>query len=556
MKIKIAIIDSNISIKYVSKNNRIHFLTDCNLKNEQGTIHSHGTEVLKILDDRILNHDIYLYNLDSIDGEINQDKLLKALRSVHRLKPDILNLSLGVLIDYNDHIYAEVRSMLFDKIMIVSASENAGAISYPAYYEETLSISWSNEIVTLNDFRKSSDKNADVCGYYGMFDSLNYNGDVVKVSGSSFLSPLLVAKIINSDLLTDDFFYDKKNWINKHFPLIEKSSKYDNLNNTSLSKIKNAILFPVNKEIYSILNNNDLLNFNIVGVYDHFFSDKLGVLCSEVLYRETLKNIIIKSFNQIKWDENNFDTIIVGHLHKLTKMYEFDFVNEIVSLCNEHNKNYYFLDYKERKVKKSKYNNTPSSGAMFTFKTPSLAVVGTKSKIGKSDLQLQLYKYLVSKSYKTYLFMTEPYHELLGFKYGWTNGYGTIPMNSYDETKRINELLHKVDTLYNEIIIIGTQSQVMPESFRNLGFIPLGTQSVLQGSNPDAFILVVGENDSLSYIRRTIDYLESYYNSPVITLYSYDNKVVEYLEKNNFSASNDISEVARLVLSFFERKGG
>lgn len=80
-----------------------------------------------------------------------------------------------------------------------------------------------------------------------------------------------------------------------------------------------------------------------------------------------------------------------------------------------------------------------------------------------------------------------------------------------------------------------TQSNVIPMSFCGLPLIPAYTNEMLLGCEPQASILCINEWDDIGYIRRCINYLESFNENKVIALAYYKKKLYELWDRNNMS---------------------
>ena len=491
---RIGIIDTGISEKYSTTRNRIHIVNP----KEGFDTNGHGTCVVNILEERVKDQDIFVYKLNDNKGKIKSDDLIVALQKIKKVKVDVLNLSLGILNGRNGNLKRVINEISESNTLIISAAENFGAISYPAAYENVLSVIWDQKISSLNSFITVKDKNANIHGFGNEFQAIGLNG-VQNVSGSSFIAPVLVAKVINDKL----FGTLRKNSVEeilKKFP-----SKVDNFFdkckipcNKKTNIIHNAIMFPFNKEIETILNNADQLNFNIFSVVDAPFGKYVGKSIDSVLYRPQRIRGVIHSFYNFDWSSTEYDTMIVGHLQKISSLYRINFLEEVKKIAKNYGKNLFLLDAEKSEVSVIGDVSRESVGnqALYAHSTPIVAVVGMQSKLGKADLELQLYKTLQDKGYDTAMFMSEPYYKLFQQKYGWINGFGTETIDWEKEIVGANYLMHKLDDEQHEIVVVGTQSQVIPMAYENIGFLPQGTQDILIATHPDAFILVISEQST------------------------------------------------------------
>lgn len=544
---RIAIIDTGISEEYSSTNNYIHMINPQAGYDAVG----HGTEVLNLLDDRVHHQDIYIYKIMSKRGRIRLEDLALALGYMIHLKPDVINLSMGTRNDINGVLKGVVEELEEKGILIVSSAENLGAISYPAYYSSTLSVIWDRRITRVMDFRSGKDNSVDIHGYGGELQAVG-SMRLERVGGSSFLAPLLVSEIINKNLFKSTPVGTIKN-VKKYFEykpnrffqpyLLPVNGNYKN--------IKKAITFPYNKEIETLVNNADRLDFSIVGFIDCPFSKFVGHPIDDVLYRRQKLEGTIQSINTFDWECAEFDTIIVGHLERVSELYKTNFMKRIIRLAKKYNKQTFFFDSVHNVDFNFDLSNDISSGAMFTFHSPVVAVVGADSKVGKADLEMRLQAAIESCGYDASLFMTEPYYQLLGNKRGWVNGFSTHISNWETEVLSVNRLMKQLDLENHDIIIVGTQSQVIPTAFSNTFFFPQGTQDVLVATHPDAIILAISATTTDNQVVRMMDYLNGYFSIPVIAIYSLSNKPV--YEAKEVLHSSQVPHIAKKVVEFFTK---
>lgn len=132
---------------------------------------------------------------------------------------------------------------------------------------------------------------------------------------------------------------------------------------------------------------------------------------------------------------------------------------------------------------------------------------------------------------------TEPNSELLGFDYAYPNGYGTSKnFSDSEDIMFINQLVHSLQD--RELIIIGTQSNLVPFSQEHINLIPLLPRNIIIGSQSDVMILCINPSDDIEYIRKTIAYVESFHDVFVLGLVLFplikrvDSISGEYIEKN------------------------
>lgn len=554
---KILVIDTGLDKNYQSTQNKIIRIQKKDSYDKDG----HGTNVLSILDKMVSGAEIYIYKiLDFTQKSMTSTHLANIIQCLmDTYSPDIINLSLGSLNDENNALRKVVEKANELNIVIVAASENAGAISYPAYYSKTISVSWDPRIIRANDLVFNSGGHTNFSGYGGSFQSIGLDGVSTTVSGSSFIAPLLTAKIVNYEKYWENDegekhktikileWFEKEN--NKKKVFFNKNLPISNNNNFENKKV---IFFPLNKEIQTIINNSDMLSCRLIGVYDSKFSPFIGKKLNDFTYRKQNIDVVVRSIDDINWESADFDKVVLGHLSKISDILRFDFLEYFFIKAKMYNKEIFSLDLVSSKLKNMPITeNVIDRGSLFSFRSPQIAIVGTKSKIGKADLQLRLLHKFTRIGYQTSLFMTEPYFDIFN-QNGWSNGYETNYSNWKSEVWNVNRIMKEIDDTGPELVISSTQSQVLPSTFSNLGTIPQGTQDVLMGIQPDGFILVVSENDTQNEVNRTSEYLRNFYGKPVLALYSVDNCDLETSEI--IYHANDIDKLSKVIINFFRKK--
>ncbi len=127
-------------------NNHLETFTDTHL-------HPHGTAVCGIISAN-LPENVELFCFDIFDTEQKNMlcKLISALEFIyHNVKCDIINISLGVRYP-NENLEKICRKICDNNTTIVSAFDNAGAISYPAAYPFVIGVDTSPRCTHADDF--------------------------------------------------------------------------------------------------------------------------------------------------------------------------------------------------------------------------------------------------------------------------------------------------------------------------------------------------------------------------------------------------------------------
>lgn len=412
------------------------------------------------------------------------------------------------------------------------AFDNEGAISYPAAFDNVIGVDWSKSCNSPLEYVYVENSIVNILGVGSELRLPWLNNSYKYVSGSSFATPFITTKI--ADLYQkgctqlNDILKALKNDASRVVENISPSSK------SSCYKINKAIAFPLNKEMHSVLAYSEMVDFEIVGIFDTKYSRNINVKLKDILINAT-SEMIVENYQNIDW-EKKFDTVILGHLSPLSKVLKKNLFDEVITMCLKYKKNVYSFDNKhitqkiedEFRDKNLKlfypcYNEKSLSrnnlNKLYRFSTPSIAIMGTSPRQGKFTLQMEMLKYIKGLGYSVGHFCTEPTGWLLGSDVTFPIGFdSTIHLCGDDRIQAINGLMKDIERKQCDIIIIGSQSHTIPHNFGNLGFYPLSSLDLLLGCEPDVVILCINPYDEIEYINRTIGFIESYTNSKVLAL--------------------------------------
>lgn len=475
----------------------------------------HGTAVTGIINQHVPKSDIYLIKLFDYDYTIEFEKLCRALEYINEnVDFDILNLSVGIT-ECPDHERLERLCLLLsEKGIIISAFDNFGAVSYPAAYSCVIGVDSNTKYTNSFDYDFIDDETITIRGKGGNQRLLWNKSNYIIQSGSSFACAhitALVAKIIQDKKLNMKEILYK---LREYATVVFEPQTYEE--NIPAFEIKRAICFPYNKEIDTLCRNESQLTFELVGIYDSKLNFNGGKM--------TRYGKIIKNIEQLNWDDD-FDTVILGHVSDLSDISKVDYYNYIRMLCSKHNKNLFQFDPIENSPKiyspniLNSYLPPLNFGKMHLIGKPTVAILGTSSCQGKFSLQLALRKEFIAHGYTVGQLGTEPQSILFGFDETFPCGYGTkLNLNEQIAIGYINHLLYKIERKNPDIIIVGGQSGLVPYAMYNLGNNSPYQRDLLLASSPDAIVLCVNYFDEIEYIQRTINYAESLTGSKVVAL--------------------------------------
>lgn len=528
----IAIIDSGIDCieKYNGISVHLNETTGTyEIQNDFADQNGHGTIVANIIESHVKNVNLFIVKIFGDEEEIESEKLIFALNYLlQEIHPQLIHLSMGIsFCDQISELKNVCDNLVANGTIIVSAFDNDGSLSYPAAFQNVIGVESSSNIRKTTDYIYWNNSPINISAI-GIAQRLKGKYDkYYDVIGSSFAAPYITSIIANmmereNIICIDDILQKlKANAYKIYSP--EKTSIIE-----KPFDIKKAIVFPYNKEISTLIRFRQYLVFDLLGIYDLKFLNNIG---KEILLDN--KCIKIESFEKIPWDED-FDTVILGHMNELNSISNRDYTKKIVNYCIKYHKNLYSfdllnLDYQEQMRKvglkvftpKISIENVPynQNGKLRQIGKPILCIAGTSSKQGKFSLQIQLMN-LMKKKNNVGMLSTEPSGYLLGADVVFPVGYSSSISfeNGEQYIAAINYAMGEIEDKEVDIIITGLQSQTIPMKLCNLRDMVISNHYCLLGVNPDAVILMVNVFDEFDYIKRTISYLENIIMCDVISV--------------------------------------
>lgn len=515
----IAIIDSgtkdyeNITKGY---NFRVKGDNEIIIENNFHDTYGHGTAVYSIIKKNNEECNYYIFKVIDQNDTIDEKIICTALEYIfNNLDIDIINMSLGTVSLSDDRMY-NICKRLYDKgVILVSAFDNEGAISYPAAFDCVIGVDGSDLCRKVDDFIFYEDKILNVAAKGGMQRVKWCEPDNIIVKGSSFACAHATNKIVNiykngiksfEEIL--EYFKSIAIQIIAYEEKEEKVFEY---------KIDRAVIFPFNKEMHNFVRYPELLDFKVMEVYDTKYSSNVGRKTTDVMIDKSVKEYCIKNIDDIKWDL--FDTLVIGHTEKLLSYIgKENTVDSLIKEAINRGKNIYSFD----RIDKAEYKNDniyfPAvidkylpplrEGKLFYINKPVLGIFGTSSKQGKFTLQLELRKRLIDEGYQVGQLGTEPNALLFGLDCVYPVGYNR--MVCLDEEEQIRYLNYKMNEIAdgNDLIIVGSQSGTVPYEYKNTSYYTYEQVNFLMATNPDAVVLCINYYDEINYIRRSINVIE------------------------------------------------
>lgn len=485
----------------------------------------HGTAVFYTIWKENKNAKILIVKIFDDEVEVSEKLLIDSLRYIsQKYQGKIINLSCGINSCEMGNELKDICDFLEKNgSILVAAFANDGSISYPAAYSSVIGVDISLNCQHIYEYEYVDSEMINVRGC-GITHRLPWiNQEEKRVSGTSFACPYISSFIYKK--MKEEYMVNEPKSVKELLKeFAKKIYKYEkNKEQKKPFIIKNAVVFPFNKEIHSIVRFSHLLQFKLKEVYDSKYMGACGEKVSQVLGGNTIKrDYQIRDVDNLDW-EDDFDTLILGHLEKLERIVGRKYREELLELSRKYNKKVFMFDnfrygegdecLKNVYVPYVNKENLPRNrfGKLYKIGVPILCITGTSSKQGKFTLQLKLREYFQQNGYKVGQLGTEPSSQLFGMDEVYPMGYeSTAYLDGMEEIMMVNYLLNNIQEKKPDIILIGSQSQTISYDSGNLRYMPIHQNNLLYATDPDGFILVCNYFDEDEYLQRNIDYLKHF----------------------------------------------
>lgn len=539
VKADIVIIDSGLNGNVLESDSNyvggIHIFQENNsvvLDYDIEDMYGHGTAVYNIISK---NSDAKIFVIKVFENQdmIDETVLLYSLEYVKsHISCKVINLSMGLKI-CNDK---QRLKMLCDEIMnqeivIVSAFDNEGCYSYPAVFEKVIGIGNSYKCKHATQFEYVENSPINILAKGGLQRVL-WNDKNIIIGGSSFACAHMSANIFN---LTKGVTVSHNELLKilKEKSIFIHPKKQFGKNTDDIFEIKKAAVFPVNKEMHSLIRYSNKLSFSIQCFYDIRQSGRVGANIKNVIQsnEKNIDNAIIEDINNI--DLDTIDTLIIGHMEEINRITEQDMRLSLVKKAIEKKVNVFSFDsleYCNEEIKNRQAHiyypsitmfNVPQNtfGKLYNIDKPVISIFGTSSQQGKFTLQLKLKEIFEKYNYRVGTIGTEPHSLLFDMDSVYPMGYNSsIYIDGHSSILLLNKMLNDICEKDVELIITSSQANTIPYSSYNVTAFPIKQHIFLLGIQPDVVILSVNANDDLDYITNTIKYVEGLANTKVICL--------------------------------------
>ncbi|MEF9958764.1 MAG: DUF1611 domain-containing protein [Niameybacter sp.] len=532
-KVRVVIIDSGVNTAHklcINDNIKGFSFQKGIIKQEFEDLYGHGTAIYNIIKQSIRNVEIINVKImEKSEEECDIENLIEVLRYINEnIEVDVINLSLGVSIIEEHNKLEECCMKLANKgVIIVSAFDNYGSMSYPAMFEDVIGVTTGKSCVKNDMFEYIESKVVNIAANGSVQKLAWVDPPFLAMGGNSFACAHVTCQVIKfiqqgrSGL--KDVLQGFKNIAIKIYEIEdEKNKKQKEI------EIKRAAIFPFNKEVQNILAFQELLTFSIDAIYDVKYSFKVGRKISEIIkHKELVNDFVIKDIESIEFGK--IDTLILGHMEDLlTYINKDDFRNKVIEKALSNGVQIYSFDditnvYSDNTIHSPIVgrDDAPPNlyGKLYKSSRPIVGVFGTSSKQGKFTLQLRLRKELQERGFEIGQIGTEPNALLFGMDYVYPMGYNSSAyINGFDAIRYLNSIIHRLCIQKKDIILIGSQSGTISYDNSNLTQYNLPQYEFLLGCQPDAVFLSINPYDDFEYIERTIRFIESSVEAKILAI--------------------------------------
>lgn len=189
--VRVAVIDSGVDGKYLSDYSNIsnYYLKDGVWEECNGDTNGHGSDVVGILLKEKSDIDVVSLQILNHENKAKVSELISALKHCIALSVNVINVSLGFSgqeMEVIQELHDVCKMVKAHGIFIFAANHNEGLSSYPADFDEVISVGGNIESdVTEVDIKRRHIELYNICVM------LEENKAYKVVRGNSYLSPLV-----------------------------------------------------------------------------------------------------------------------------------------------------------------------------------------------------------------------------------------------------------------------------------------------------------------------------------------------------------------------------
>jgi hypothetical protein len=564
-KFKIAIIDSGIEFSHEKlitakiSGLTIHSAEDGLIKylpNEFNDVGGHGTAIASIIHKIVPDIELVAVKLSSYSGIITEELLVEGIEyCMQENSIQLINISLGIATNTPISQLFETCKKAYERnIYIVASSHNyPGLECYPASFPNVIGVT-AGYVRSKLEYKYIKEGNMNIIAKGTTARMAWVNNGYRITSGTSFatahfsgiLATILRENPFSSRERIDELIKKKssENVVELQYTRTSEQlsiPKKISLNQDVIGKtlfdpssnfhqVNKIALFPIcEKEIKTIIDFKELSPFEITTYIDYPRSLNFNTERIHPKLNIIRRELTLEEFNQ-------FDTLVVGYF--LDQLFDANiiFASKLIDRAIFHNKSFIIWDFnvynfikKRIGQRRDEYNgkiffsfvNYDEFNRVMEYRylpqvtKPVILVAGTSNKQGKITTQLCLRKILEKEGYRVAHLATEPQGVLVNANYIFPYGHNScVEIKENLWGKFIYTVLKGIERYSNpHIIITGTQGGTIPRSYTIEELTNEGIFSSLQyisGVQPDAIILVINPQDSISLIQNTVSSIMNY----------------------------------------------
>lgn len=302
----------------------------------------HGTAICDILT-KHTNAVITVIRIYDNNYITSENKLMLALNYIKdKINCDIVLISSGIQISQNAVKMENICDDLTNRgVIIVSAFDNNGSLSYPAVFNSVIGIDVDKSITKLSSYKMVENSPVNIIGASNNFRVSWINGKYNIVNGTSFTAAYF-ASVISNLLIEKKHDFIKYLKANALEVITYKNKDMTISDKGFTSKTEKIVVFPFSKEIQAIANFEDLLICDKIDYYDIRQSGKVGSRINS-LYPHINNQKVINNITEIDWN-SNFDTFVCGHMDAIINVCGTKIQRQIIDNCLKYNKKLYSFD--------------------------------------------------------------------------------------------------------------------------------------------------------------------------------------------------------------------
>ena len=308
-KVVVAIIDSGYA-KFVEDSYHATIVAGHSMMDDASIFSDefgHGSAIAELIADYSPNALFYVVKAFARPGVGGATSLIRSLEYIEEnVECDIVHVSAGVRACLEMGRLIRVINKLNKKgVVIVSAFDNAGALSYPASLKGVVGVDVASELRRKGEFEYIEGDIINV-RMPDMFYRIKWKETKTLERGSSFACTSVTALLANRMMEKGRRFNHEMalDVLRAEAKQIRKQVEYPKLPDSDdmAKSIVRAVAFPFNKEMFSVAKYEEMLRFESIEYFDSRLSSNIGRKICEILpYTNNEK--IVRSIDELSSGE-------------------------------------------------------------------------------------------------------------------------------------------------------------------------------------------------------------------------------------------------------------